>query len=90
MSSTSTITAVEARCRFGELLGRVARGEEIVITRHDKSVVRIVPASQQNLAQVRLAIAGIRELRAKIQARTQGQARLTNPEVWSAIAESRR
>ena len=33
----------EARARFGELLDRVARGEEIVITRHDKAVARIRP-----------------------------------------------
>jgi prevent-host-death family protein len=39
----ATITAFEAKTRFGELLERVTRGEEIVITRHDKPVARIVP-----------------------------------------------
>jgi len=34
----SSVTAFEAKTRFGELLDRVARGEEIVITRHDKAV----------------------------------------------------
>lgn len=38
-----TVTAFEAKTRFGELLERVGRGEEIVITRHDKPVARIVP-----------------------------------------------
>lgn len=86
----STITAFDAKSRFGELLERVARGEEIVITRHDKPVARIVPEGPQSLAQVRLAIDGIRELRARIQARTSGQKPLSNAEVRSAIAEGRR
>ena len=34
-------SAREARTRFGELLDRVTRGEEIVITRHDKPVSTI-------------------------------------------------
>ncbi len=37
------ISAFEAKTRFGELLGRVAQGEEIVITRYDRPVARIVP-----------------------------------------------
>ena len=36
----SKVTAFEAKTRFGELLERVARGEEVVITRHDKVVAR--------------------------------------------------
>ena len=39
----ASISAFDAKTRFGELLKRVARGEEIVITRHDKPVARIVP-----------------------------------------------
>ena len=42
----STVSAFEAKTRFGELLERVARGEEIVITRHDRPVARIVPEGQ--------------------------------------------
>ena len=37
------VTAFEAKTRFGELLDRVAKGEEVVITRHDKPVARLVP-----------------------------------------------
>lgn len=39
----ASISAFDAKTRFGELLKRVAKGEEIVITRHDKPVARIVP-----------------------------------------------
>ncbi len=45
----STVTALEAKTRFGELLDRVARGEEIVITRHDKPIARIVPEGRDSL-----------------------------------------
>lgn len=33
----------EAKTKFSELLDRVAGGEEIVVTRHGKTVARIVP-----------------------------------------------
>ena len=35
--------AFEVRTRLGELLERVSRGQEVVITRHDKEVARLVP-----------------------------------------------
>ena len=39
----STVTASEARTRLGELLSRVERGEEVVITRHANPIARLVP-----------------------------------------------
>lgn len=86
----STITAFDAKTRFGELLERVARGEEIIITRHDKPVARIVPEGRHSLAQVQSAVAGLRVLRTKIQARTRGQRPLLDAEVRAAIVEGRR
>ena len=53
------VTAFEAKTRFGELLKRVARGEEIVITRHEKAVARIVPEGRRNFEEVRGAVAGL-------------------------------
>lgn len=38
-----TVGAFEAKTKFSELLDRVERGEEIVVTRHGKTVARIVP-----------------------------------------------
>lgn len=86
----STITAFDAKTRFGELLERVARGEEIVITRHDKPVARIVPEGQASLAQVQMAVSALRTLRTRIGVRTQGRKPLTDTEIRSAIAEGRR
>ena len=57
-----TVTALEAKTRFGELLERVARGEEIVITRHDKPVARMIPEGGSSLDTVRQAAQNLRKL----------------------------
>lgn len=64
------MSAFEAKTRFGEILERVVRGEEIVITRHDKPVARIVPEGRPRTAQLGRSAARLHELRARIQART--------------------
>ena len=86
----ATVSAFAAKTRFGELLERVARGEEIVITRHDKPVARIVPEGAQRLEDVRRAVGGLRELQQRIARHSKGRARLSDREVRSAIAEGRR
>ena len=86
----ATVTALEAKTRFGKLLERVAQGEEIVITRHDKAVARIVPAERRDLAKVQAAVDGIRELRAAIAARRRGSKPITDRTIKQLIAEGRR
>ena len=85
----SSVTAFEAKTRFGELLDRVAKGEEVVITRHDKPVARMVPEGVPSLADVRVAVAGLRELRNEIRDRFKGKAKLSDAEVRAAIDEGR-
>ncbi len=85
----STVTALEAKTRFGELLDRVARGEEIVITRHDKPVARIVPEGGKSLDKVRQAVANMRALRAEM-AQPKGFKPITDKENSDAINEGRR
>ena len=60
---TASVTALEAKTRFGKILARVSRGEEIVVTRHERPVARIVPADRASLHDVRAAVAGLRDLR---------------------------
>ncbi|MYD87230.1 MAG: type II toxin-antitoxin system prevent-host-death family antitoxin, partial [Acidobacteria bacterium] len=48
----ATVTALEAKTRFGKLLDRVSRGEEIVVTRHERPVARMVPAGRVSLHDV--------------------------------------
>ncbi len=83
----TTVTASEAKTRFGELLDRVAKGEDVVITRHDKPVARLVPESAQRLDDVRRAVAGLRELQQRIRRRS--RAKLSDRDVRSAIDEGR-
>ena len=83
----SKVTAFEAKTRFGELLERVSRGEEVVITRHDKVVARLVPEGPRRLDEVRRAVSGLRELQSRIRRRS--RAKLSDREVRSAIEEGR-
>jgi antitoxin (DNA-binding transcriptional repressor) of toxin-antitoxin stability system len=85
-----TVTAFEAKTRFGELLDRVGRGEEIVITRHDKPVARMVQEGPRNLDQVREAVQSLERLRERIRSRSKGRVRLSNSEVRAAIEAGRR
>jgi len=85
----ATVTAFEAKTRFGELLDRVAGGEEIIITRHDKAIARIVPEGTTRLADVCRAVAGLRDLQHRIAVRTRGRAHLSDRQVRSAIEEGR-
>jgi prevent-host-death family protein len=81
------VSAFEAKTRFGELLERVSKGEEVVITRHDRPVARLVPEGAQRLDDVRRAVAGLRELQQRIQRRS--KVKLSTREVRSAIEEGR-
>lgn len=83
----ATITAFEAKTRFGELLDRVANGEEVVITRHDKPVARMVPEGRPSLEQVRAAVEGLRKLREEIA--KDSPEPLSDQEVRDAINEGR-
>jgi prevent-host-death family protein len=85
----STVTALEAKTRLGELLARVARGEEVVITRHDKPVARLVPEGGRSLSEVRSGIDELRQLRESIRKRTKGKVTVTDKEMRDAIEEGR-
>lgn len=82
------VTAFEAKTRFGELLDRVARGEEIVITRHDKPVARIIPEGRPALSEIRQAVSDLRALR-KAMANRRGFKPLTDRETRNAINAGR-
>ena len=81
------VSAFEAKTHFGKLLDRVSKGEEVVITRHDKPVARLVPEGAQRLDDVRRTVAGLRELQQRIRRRS--KAKLSTLEARSAIEEGR-
>lgn len=82
--------SLEAKTRLGQLLDRVVKVEEVIITRHDKPVARLIPEGRRNLESVRAAVAGLFELRAQIAKDNHGKAKLTPAEVRSWIEEGRR
>lgn len=85
-----TVTAFEAKTHFGKILDQVAAGEEIVVTRHEKAVARIVPEGRRSVKQISQAVDELMSLRGRIAARTRRQKPLTHAEIKSAIAEGRR
>ena len=84
----ATVTALEAKTRFGELLDRVSRGEEIVITRHEKPVARMIPEGRRALTEVREAVSELQALRQEMGKR-RGFKPLTDKEIRDAIEEGR-
>jgi prevent-host-death family protein len=84
----ATVTAFDAKTRFGELLDRVVGGEEIIITRHDKPVARIVPEGRKSLAEFSAAVDALAALRSRILER--GEGKLSDTETREAILEGRR
>jgi prevent-host-death family protein len=62
----ATLTAFKAKTRFGELLDRVARGDKIVISRHEKAVARLVPEGGANLEDTRQAVVELQAGRSSI------------------------
>lgn len=66
----------------------MAEGEEVLITRDDNPVARLVPEGAQRRDEVRWAVAGLRELQERIRRRS--KVRLTDREVRSAIEKGRR
>jgi prevent-host-death family protein len=63
----TTVTALEARARFSDLLNRVARGEKITITRHGAPVALLVPVekAESKLTHTEI-VEGMRALRKRV------------------------
>lgn len=86
----ATVPAFEAKTRFGELLDRVLEGEEIVITRHEKPVARLVAEGGRNLADIRRAAEGLEALQQEIADSSRGSKPVSWKEFKSAVDEGRR
>lgn len=86
----ATIPAFEAKTKFGELLDRVLGGEEIIITRHEKPVARLIPERGQRLEEVRRAAEGLKTLQQEIAASASGKRPVSWKEFKSFVEEGRR
>jgi prevent-host-death family protein len=58
-----SVGAYEAKTHLPQLLDRVARGEEIQITRNGRPIARLVPESASEQHDVRNVIAQVRQFR---------------------------
>jgi prevent-host-death family protein len=58
----ASIGAYDAKTHLSDLLDRVARGEEITITRHGRPVARLVPVADDRATALQVA-AELRDLR---------------------------
>lgn len=53
MTSLSiSVPLAEAKAKLSELIERVSRGEEFVITRHDAEIARLIPAHRPGRGNV--------------------------------------
>lgn len=86
----TTVAAFEAKTRFGELLNRVAAGEEVVITRHEKPVARIIPEGRPRLEDTRRAAEGLEALQKEIDGYCSGKPQVSWSEFKSFVEAGRR
>ena len=85
----TTVSAFEAKTRFGDLLERVSRGEEIVITKHQRPVARLVPEGRPALSEVRDAVRQLASLRAEM-AHRRGVRPIPDKDIRAAVRKGRR
>jgi prevent-host-death family protein len=88
-SLMASVPAFEAKTKFGELLDRVLDGEEIIITRHDKPVARLIPEGVRSLEQIRRAAEGLEALQKEIKASSARPRAVSWKEFKSFIEEER-
>jgi prevent-host-death family protein len=60
MSVSKSVPLAEAKNKLSELVDRVSRGEEFVITRHDTEIARLVPVNRPPRRNVGEEIARMR------------------------------
>jgi prevent-host-death family protein len=86
-SFLSSVGAYDAKTRLSELLDRVEKGEQIVITRHGRPVARLVPERSDDLAQ---AIDALDRITARRERLAQQGVHITTDEIRNWREEGRR
>jgi prevent-host-death family protein len=85
-----TIGLFEAKTHLSELVARAEQGEEVIITRHNKPVAKLVPISQVSadlVARRRVAIAELEAIGRQVVERTGG---ITREEILEWVREGRK
>ncbi|HLY89360.1 MAG TPA: type II toxin-antitoxin system prevent-host-death family antitoxin [Acetobacteraceae bacterium] len=86
-AAVPSVGAYEAKTHLSELLDRVERGEQIVITRHGRPVARLVPEGREDVEEALTALDRITARRKALAARG---VRLTQAEMRALREEGRR
>jgi prevent-host-death family protein len=86
----ATVPAFEAKTKFGELLDRVLQGEEIIITRHERPVARLIAEGGPNLSDIHRAGEGLKALQNEIAASSKGGKAFSWKEFKDCVEEGRR
>lgn len=87
---TSSIGLFEAKTHFSELIARAEAGDEVIITRHNKPVAKLVPINEvsRDVVKRRLkAVAGLQAIGREIAERG---GPVTQQEILDWIREGRR
>jgi prevent-host-death family protein len=88
--SASTIGLFEAKTHFSELVARAEAGEEVIITRHNRPVAKLVPISEVSAELVerrREALKGLQAIGREMVARG---GPITREEILEWVREGRR
>ena len=59
----SKVALTYAKAHFSELAERSAKGEEIIVTRHDKPLVKLVPANRPSREDIARLFIELKEIR---------------------------
>jgi prevent-host-death family protein len=86
-TSAMTIGAYDAKTRLSELLDRVEKGEQIVITRHGRPVARLVPEGRHDTVE---ALAALDRITARRKALAARGVHITQAEIRALREEGRR
>lgn len=85
-----TIGLFEAKTHLSELVARAEQGEEVIITRHNKPVAKLVPIGQVSaevVARRRQAMAELETIGRNVAERTGG---ITREEILEWVREGRK
>jgi prevent-host-death family protein len=82
-----SVGAYDAKTRLSELLDRVEKGEQIVITRHGRPVARLVPEGGHDVGD---ALAALNRITARRSAMATRGVRVTQADIRSMREEGRR
>ena len=85
-----TVGLFDAKTHLSELIARAERGEEVVITRHNKPVAKLVPITEVSPALYAQRLEALKGLQAIGREMIERGGPITNDEILEWVREGRR